>query len=137
VGGSAQIKAMRSVAGTLRLNLAQFRELEAFAQFGSDLDAATQAQLKRGARLVEILKQGQYAPLSVQKQVAIIYVATQGLVDDIPTTRMKAFEEGFLSYLDANASDILEEILKTKVLSDETKTKINRAVETFKKTFKA
>lgn len=136
VGGSAQIKAMRSVAGTLRLNLAQFRELEAFAQFGSDLDAATQSQLKRGARLVEVLKQGQYAPLSVQKQVAILYAATQGFLDEIPLNRVKAFEEGLLVHLESNARDALDEISKSKVLSDETKVKINKAIEGFKATFK-
>lgn len=136
VGGSAQIKAMRSVAGTLRLNLAQFRELEAFAQFGSDLDAATQSQLRRGARLVEVLKQGQYAPLNVQRQVAIIYAATQGFLDDVPTNRVKAFEEGFLNYLESSGNGVLDDILKTKALSDEIKAKLNKAAEGFKATFK-
>ncbi|MBN8553861.1 MAG: F0F1 ATP synthase subunit alpha [Deltaproteobacteria bacterium] len=135
VGGSAQIKAMRSVAGTLRLSLAQFRELEAFSQFGSDLDAATQSQLRRGARLVEILKQGQYSPLSVQKQVAIIFAATQGALDDIPVNKLKAFEDGLMSYLDANASDLLNEISTKKVLSDELKPRLTAAIQKFKSNF--
>ncbi len=135
VGGSAQIKAMRAVAGTLRLNLAQFRELEAFAQFGSDLDAATQQQLKRGSRLVEVLKQGQYTPVPVQKQVAIIYAATQGALDDIAAGDIKRFEERFLSYLESNHSDILNEISTKKILSDELKTSLNKIIQTFKSTF--
>lgn len=132
VGGSAQIKAMRSVAGTLRLSLAQFRELEAFSQFGSDLDAATQQQLRRGARLVEVLKQGQYTPYPVEKQVAIIYAATNGYLDDIPTEKVKAFETEFISYLEANYKELLGDIAGKKVLSDEIKASLNAAIQKFK-----
>jgi F-type H+/Na+-transporting ATPase subunit alpha len=99
VGGNAQIKAMKSVAGTLRLDLAQFRELEAFSKFGSDLDAATQRQLRRGERLVEILKQGEYEPMPVEQQVAIIYVATKGLLDRVPVEKVRAFETEYLERL--------------------------------------
>lgn len=134
VGGSAQIKAMRSVAGTLRLNLAQFRELEAFAQFGSDLDAATQQQLRRGARLVEVLKQGQYAPVSVERQVAVMYAATAGYLDDVPVDRVRAFETDFLSYLDANFKTILDEIGSKKLLTDDLKSQLNSALKKFKET---
>ena len=104
VGGSAQIKAMRQVAGTLRLDLAQYRELAAFAQFGSDLDQATQKQLNRGKRLVEILKQPQYQPLPVDKQVAIIYAATNGYLDDVPVERLREYEDGLFQFLDTRAS---------------------------------
>ena len=104
VGGSAQIKAMRQVAGKLRLDLAQYRELAAFAQFGSDLDRATQAQLARGQRMVELLKQGQYQPLPVEKQVAIIFAGSQGLLDDVPVDAVRAFEEFFYGYLERRAS---------------------------------
>src|SRR3954464_6417646 len=106
VGGSAQIKAMRAVSGSLRLSLAQYRELEAFAQFGSDLDAATQQQLKRGARLVEVLKQGQYSPMAVEKQVAILFAATNGFMDEVPLARVRAFEEGLLTFLESNEPTI-------------------------------
>jgi F-type H+-transporting ATPase subunit alpha len=135
VGGNAQIKAMRAVAGTLRLSLAQFRELEAFAQFGSDLDAATQQQLRRGARLVEVLKQGQYKPQSVQRQVAMIFAATSGLLDDLETSKIRSFEEGFLSFLETKYAALLEEIALKKVLSDELKTKLTGAVKEFKANF--
>jgi F-type H+-transporting ATPase subunit alpha len=135
VGGSAQIKAMRAVAGNLRLSLAQYRELEAFSQFGSDLDASTQAQLRRGARLVEILKQGQYSPLSVQQQVAIVFAATTGLLDDVPVNKIRAFEESMHPWLAANAPEILEEISSKKVLTDELKQKLTAAVTKFKSSF--
>ncbi|HVL56403.1 MAG TPA: F0F1 ATP synthase subunit alpha, partial [Burkholderiaceae bacterium] len=108
VGGSAQIKAMRQVAGTLRLDLAQYRELAAFAQFGSsDLDKATQAQLNRGARLVELLKQPQYRPLSVEKQVAILYAGTQGMLDDVPVAQVRAFEDQFHRFMETRFSNLL------------------------------
>src|SRR5256712_2806239 len=110
VGGSAQIKAMRQVAGTLKLELAQYRELAAFAQFGSDLDKATQAQLNRWQRLVEILKQGQYRPLAVEKQVAIVFAGTQGLLDDLPVDAMRDFETHFFGWLEREAPGILTEI---------------------------
>ena len=104
VGGNAQIKAMRQVAGTLRLDLAQYRELAAFSQFGSDLDKATQAQLARGQRLTEILKQGQYAPLPFSKQILIIFAGTQGLLDDMPVEQLRDFEKGLYDYVDTSQS---------------------------------
>ncbi len=119
VGGNAQIKAMKKVAGTLRLDLAQYRELEAFAKFGSDLDPATQRQLTRGARLVEILKQGQYQPVPVEEQVAIIYVATQGMVDEVPVARVREFEREFLDRLRMKQADALASIRQTGKMSDE------------------
>lgn len=134
VGGSAQIKAMRAVAGTLRLSLAQFRELEAFSQFGSDLDAATQQQLRRGARLVEVLKQGQYSPYPVERQVALIFAATQGFLDDVAVDKVKAFETEFLSFLEANYPEVLKGIITSKTLSDELKAELKSALQKFKTT---
>jgi F-type H+-transporting ATPase subunit alpha len=131
VGGSAQIKAMKKVAGRLRLDLAQFRELEAFAQFGSDLDSATQRQLARGERTVEILKQPQYQPLSVEKQVAVIYAVTQGYLDQIPLSRIRAWEVDFLAYLDAHQQAFLEEIRTQKALSDELEAVLVAAIKDF------
>jgi F-type H+-transporting ATPase subunit alpha len=116
VGGAAQIKAMKKVAGTLRLDLAQFRELEAFSKFGSDLDKTTKAQLDRGARLVEILKQGQYVPMAVEKQVAIIFLGTQGLLDTVEVSFLRKFEEEFLNMLEIKHNDILKKILETGAL---------------------
>ncbi len=118
VGGNAQTKAMKKVAGRLRLNLAQYRELVAFTQFGSELDKATQAQLTRGERMVEILKQGQYQPMGLGHQVAIIYVAGQGHMDEVPVTQIKAFEDAFHKFLDEKFPDIIHEIEKSKELSD-------------------
>ncbi|MFS1510891.1 F0F1 ATP synthase subunit alpha [Chengkuizengella sp. SCS-71B] len=135
VGGSAQVKAMRKVAGTLRLDLAQYRELAAFAQFGSDLDKSTQARLNRGERTVEILKQGVNQPLPVEKQVVSIYSAVKGFLDDIEVKDITRFEAEFLSYMDANQSDILKTIKTTGQLSDETEEALNKAIETFKKGF--
>jgi F-type H+/Na+-transporting ATPase subunit alpha len=133
VGGSAQIKAMKKVAGTLRLDLASYRELEAFAQFGSDLDKATQAKLNRGARTVEVLKQDLHKPLSVEKQVAILYALTRGFLDDIPLADIRRFESEFLNWLDHNRKDLLDHIVKTKDLpSDED---MAAALNAFKKTF--
>ena len=120
VGGNAQVKAMRKVAGTLRIDLAQFRELEAFSKFGSDLDPATQRQLRRGERLVEILKQGQYQPVPVEEQVAIIYVATQGLLDKVPASRIKEFEREFIERLRLQHREALDGIRTTGQLNDET-----------------
>ncbi|RMG88048.1 MAG: F0F1 ATP synthase subunit alpha, partial [Candidatus Dadabacteria bacterium] len=137
VGGSAQIKAMKSVAGSLRLDLAQYRELEAFAQFGSDLDKATQRQLARGARLVEILKQGQYAPLPVEKQVLIIYAATNGWVDKYEVAQLQRYEEQLYSFFDTKRPDVLEELRTKKALDDELKTKIDEALAEFDKVFVA
>ncbi len=135
VGGSAQIKAMKKVAGTLRLDLAQYRELAAFAQFGSDLDAATQKQLTRGARLVEILKQPQYSPLPVEKQIVIIYAGTNGYLDDLPLEKVKDFEEGLYRFVENNYPEIFTEIVEKKDLTDELKEKMNKAIEEFKKEF--
>ncbi|MFN8011949.1 MAG: F0F1 ATP synthase subunit alpha [Holophagaceae bacterium] len=137
VGGSAQIKAMKSVAGTIKLDLAQYRELAAFAQFGSDLDKATLAQLNRGARLVEILKQGQYQPMPVEKQVASIWMATNGYVDDVPTAQVRRFEKEFLDYLDINAPEILRGMKETKALSDDAKAALKTQVAAFKEGFMA
>lgn len=137
VGGSAQTKAMKSVAGSLRLDLAQYRELAAFAQFGSDLDAATQAQLRRGEKLVEILKQGQYKPIAVEEQVAIIFAGVKGLLDDVETSALGKFETEFVAYLKSNKADILKEILEVGKISDDLANKMKSAVEEFKKMFTA
>lgn len=133
VGGSAQIKAMKKVAGTLRLDLASYRELEAFAQFGSDLDKATQAKLNRGARTVEVLKQDLNKPLKVEKQVAILYALTRGYLDDIPVADIQRFEAEYLAWLDHNHTNVLDHIRTTKELpSDE---EMDAAIKDFKKTF--
>ena len=137
VGGSAQIKAMRQVAGKLRLDLAQYRELAAFAQFGSDLDRATQMQLARGQRMVEILKQGQYSPLPVEKQVAIIFAGTQGLLDDVPVDAVAAFEEFFYGWLERRQPQILAEIRDKKEISDALRTQLATAVTEAKAEFVA
>ncbi|GAB7387897.1 F0F1 ATP synthase subunit alpha [Bacillaceae bacterium] len=133
VGGSAQIKAMKKVAGTLRLDLAQYRELQAFAQFGSDLDKATQARLARGERTVEILKQGQYEPMPVEKQVISIYAVTKGFVDDIPVEDVRRFERELLAYIETNKKELLDHIRETKDLPPEDQ--LNAAIEEFKKGF--
>ena len=137
VGGNAQIKAMKSVAGTLRLDLAQYRELEAFAKFGSDLDKTTQAQLTRGERMVEILKQNQYVPMDVEKQIAIIIAGTKGHLDDIPIGKVQDFENGLLDYLDANYSSELESIRTEGTISDEAGNKLDEAILAFKGGFTA
>uniref|UniRef100_UPI003F7784DD ATP synthase delta subunit,ATP synthase subunit alpha,ATP synthase subunit alpha n=2 Tax=Bacillus sp. (strain PS3) TaxID=2334 RepID=UPI003F7784DD len=133
VGGAAQIKAMKKVAGTLRLDLAAYRELEAFAQFGSDLDKATQAKLARGARTVEVLKQDLHQPIPVEKQVLIIYALTRGFLDDIPVEDVRRFEKEFYLFLDQNGQHLLEHIRTTKDLPNEDD--LNKAIEAFKKTF--
>ncbi len=135
VGGNAQIKAMKSVAGTLRLDLAQYRELEAFAKFGSDLDKATIAQLTRGERMVEILKQNQYVPMDVEKQVSIIFAASKGHLDDLPIDKIAEFELGLFEYLDANAKDTLSLIVSEGKISDETSEKLDKAIKDYKKGF--
>jgi F-type H+-transporting ATPase subunit alpha len=135
VGGNAQIKAMKSVAGTLRLDLAQYRELEAFAKFGSDLDKATLAQLTRGERMVEILKQNQYVPMDVEKQVAIIFAASKGHLDDIPADKVSDFETGLLEYLDANAEESLVSIVNDGKISDENAGKLENAILDYKAEF--
>jgi F-type H+-transporting ATPase subunit alpha len=134
VGGNAQVKAMRQVAGRLRLELAQYRELEAFAQFGSDLDAATQKQLARGERLVEILKQPQYAPMPVENQIMIIYAATNGFLDDVPADTVRKFESGFNEYVRTQHAEIGETIRNEKVVSDETAAKLKKALDDYKET---
>ncbi|MBI2162231.1 MAG: F0F1 ATP synthase subunit alpha [Candidatus Rokubacteria bacterium] len=137
VGGSAQVRAMRQVAGKLRLDLAQFRELAAFAQFGSDLDKATQMQLARGQRMVEILKQGQYQPLPVEKQVAIIFAGTQGLLDDLPADAVREFETHFYGWLERKAPQILAEIRDKKEISDALRERLTQAVGEAKTEFVA
>jgi F-type H+-transporting ATPase subunit alpha len=136
VGGNAQIKAMKQVAGTLRLELAQYREMAAFAQFGSDLDQATQRQLNRGARLVELLKQGQYEPLSVEKQILIIYAGTNGFVDDLPLTALKKYEQELYSFVESRHPDIFADILKKRELDSDLRAKMTKAFEEFKGIFK-
>jgi F-type H+-transporting ATPase subunit alpha len=136
VGGNAQIKAMKQVAGTLRLELAQYREMAAFAQFGSDLDAATQRQLNRGARLVELLKQGQYQPLPVEKQILIIYAGTNGFVDDLPIDALKKYEQELYAFIELKHPDILTDILKKRELDGELRAKLNKALEELKGVFK-
>ncbi|WP_126428848.1 F0F1 ATP synthase subunit alpha [Brevibacillus marinus] len=133
VGGAAQIKAMKKVSGSLRLDLAQYRELAAFAQFGSDLDKATQARLTRGERVVEILKQPQFQPMPVEKQVLSIYAATKGFLDDIPVSDVQRFEKEFLAFVESNKPQLLEHIRTTKELPDENE--LNSAIEEFKKGF--
>jgi F-type H+-transporting ATPase subunit alpha len=137
VGGSAQTKSMKQVAGTLRLNLAQYREMAAFAQFGSDLDKATQMQLARGERLVEILKQAQYQPLSNEKQVLIIFAANNGFIDDYPVAALKRYETELFSFFDSRKSDLLVELNNKKAIDDELKAKIVAALNEFKKEFTA
>jgi F-type H+-transporting ATPase subunit alpha len=137
VGGSAQIKAMRQVAGTLRLDLAQYRELAAFAQFGSDLDKSTQSQLNRGARLVEILKQPQYEPLSVERQVAIIYAGTQGYLDSVPVSSVHEFETELFRYIETRHPQLFSGIAEKKQLDDQLKAELDAAVQQFAKDFSA
>jgi F-type H+-transporting ATPase subunit alpha len=137
VGGNAQIKAMKQVAGTLRLALAQFRELEAFAQFGSDLDKATQAQLSRGRRIVEVLKQDQYEPLSVGKQVLIIFAVTNGFLDEFEVDQCEQFEIEMHKYFDVQHKDLLEQLGGTGGISDEQRATLKQALTEFKEQFKA
>jgi F-type H+-transporting ATPase subunit alpha len=137
VGGNAQVKAMRQVAGSLRLELAQYRALEAFAQFGSDLDKASQQQLNRGVRLVEILKQNQYSPLPVEKQVLVIFAGTNAYLDDLPVELCRTFEAELYRFADNAHPEILNEIREKKVLSDELKGKIHDAMKEFKQKFVA
>lgn len=135
VGGSAQIKAMKSIAGTLRLELAQYREKAAFAQFGSDLDAATQKQLARGQRLVELLKQGVYEPVQVERQIVVIYAGTNGFLDKIPVNKIVQYEKEMLAYLDRKHADIFEEIRSTGKMEDATKKKLEAALKDFGQQF--
>jgi F-type H+-transporting ATPase subunit alpha len=135
VGGSAQIKAMKQIAGSLRLDLAQFRELEAFAQFGSDLDKITQAQLARGSRLVEILKQPQYKPIPVENQILIIYAATKGYVDDYPLDALGKYEQELYSFFETKHATTLDELREKKSLDDDLKKKVNSALDELKELF--
>jgi F-type H+/Na+-transporting ATPase subunit alpha len=137
VGGSAQTKAMKKIAGRLRLDLAQFRELEAFAAFGSDLDAASKSQLERGARMVELLKQGQYSPFALERQIASIWAGTTGNLDSIPVADIRRFEVEFLEFIARERKDIFTVISETKVLDDDTVAKLQSAVDDFKKQFKS
>ncbi|MGK4008160.1 F0F1 ATP synthase subunit alpha [Sorangium sp. So ce1036] len=135
VGGNAQIKAMKSIAGTLRLDLAQYRAMAAFSQFASDLDAKTRAQLERGARLTEILKQGQYVPLAVEKQILIIYAGTQGLLDSLPVESLARFEDELYKFVEAKHPQIFADIREKKVLDDDLKSRMTKAIDAFKKRF--
>src|SRR6202011_6144615 len=138
VGGNAQIKAMRQVAGSLRLDLAQYRELAAFAQFGSDqLDKATKAQLARGQRLVELLKQGQFSPLPVEEQVVVIFAGTSGLIDDIPVGEVSRFERDLLEYARTRYASLLKGIAEKKQLTDAIRVELKHAIEEFKERFQA
>lgn len=137
VGGAAQIKAMKQVAGQLRLDLAQYREMAAFAQFGSDLDAATQAQLHRGERLVELLKQDQYKPLSAVQQIVSIFSGVRGLVDDIPVSDIKKFENGLLNFMEDKHQALMDKIEEAKKLDDDSEGQLKAAIEEFKGLFKS
>jgi len=137
VGGNAQIKAMKKVAGTLRLDLAQYRELEAFAKFGSDLDKNTQAQLTRGERMVEILKQGQYTPVNVEKQVAVIFAASKGYIDGVDVDKVAEYESGLFDYLEANSGDDLKELAAEGVISSEMEKRLEKSIGDFTKGFTA
>lgn len=136
VGGNAQIKAMKKIAGRLRLDLAQYRELEAFAKFGSDLDKATQQQLRRGSRLVELLKQGQYVPMQVEKQVVSIFAGTNGYLDEIPMEQVQRFERELLEMMELKHRDLLNEIADKKELSDDIQKKLNTLLKEFAASFK-
>ena len=136
VGGNAQIKAMKQVAGRLRLDLAQYRELEAFAKFGSDLDKATQQQLHRGQRLMEILKQGQYSPMQFEEQIAVIFAATNGFIDTVAIEHVHQFELGLLEYLKVKKPDLLPRIGKEKELTDDSREQLKSTIEEFLKVFK-
>ena len=131
VGGNAQVKGMKKVAGRLRLDLAQYREMAAFAQFGSELDAATQAQLARGERMVEALKQDQYYPMAVEKQIVTIFAGTNGLFDSVPVDKLKAFESGLLDFIETNYNEIYRDIKEKKEITAETETRLREVIEEF------
>jgi len=137
VGGKAQTEAMKKVAGSLRLDLAQYRELAAFAQFGSELDDATRAQLTRGERMVEILKQDQFIPFPLERQVMIIYAGTKGYVDDLPLESVKKFEAEFYPFMEKEYPDVVHTIAKTKDLDKATEAKLNEAAQNFHDKFRA
>ena len=135
VGGNAQIKAMKKVAGSLRIDMAQFRELEAFAQFGTELDTATQRQLERGVRIVEILKQGQYETMSVDEQVMVIFAATQGYLDGLEVSEIRSWETGFLEYMSAQEAEVGQAIRDEGVISEKTEGALRKAIEFYGDTF--
>jgi len=135
VGSAAQIKAMKQVAGSIKLELAQYREMAAFAQFGSDLDASTQKLLNRGSKLTELLKQGQYSPLKVEEQVVSIFTGVKGYLDDIENSKIKDFEEQLLSSIKSQAPEILKNIVSSGKLDDENETKLKEFIDNFKKDF--
>jgi F-type H+-transporting ATPase subunit alpha len=137
VGGAAQIKAMKQVAGTLRLDLAQYREMAAFAQFGSDLDVATQRMLARGARLVEVLKQPQFAPQPVEKQVLVIYAATTGYIDQVPIDAVRRFENDLSDFVEAKHPEVLKTLREKRELTDDVKRQLNAVLDEFKERFAA
>src|SRR5213595_435388 len=137
VGGNAQIRTMRTIAGSLRLDMAQFRDIAAFAQFGSDLDKATLAQLARGERLTEILKQGQYQPLNVVRQVLIIFAGTQGFTDDLEVAEIRAFEQGLYQFMDSSRSSLVQRITNEKVLTDEIRAELGAALKEYKEKYRA
>jgi F-type H+-transporting ATPase subunit alpha len=137
VGSSAQIKAMKKVAGTLKLDLAQFRELEAFSQFGSDLDEGTKKQLNRGRRAVELLKQAQYAPQKTEEQVISLYALTRGYMDMVPVEKLRAFESGLVDYVKVNCKQFIEDIQKEKMWSDASEAALKTTIEEFTKSFLA
>ena len=135
VGSSAQIKAMKQVAGSIKGELAQYREMAAFAQFGSDLDAATQRLLNRGARLTELLKQPQFSPLKTEEQVCVIFAGVKGYLDNLEVSQVGAFEEGLLTSLRGEQSSLLDQIRKDEKLTDESEGKLTEAIEAFAKSF--
>ena len=135
VGGNAQVKAMRQVAGSLRLDLAQYRALAAFAQFGSDLDKASQQQLTRGSRLTELLKQAQFAPMAAERQIVAIFSGVNGFLDDMPLDQIRAFEAGLLNYFDNAHPQLLTEIREKRELSDDLRKRVSAAVQEFKTRF--
>ncbi len=137
VGGNAQIKAMKQVAGTLRLDMAQYRELAAFAQFGSDLDKATQAQLARGQRLTEVLKQLQFRPLPVEKQVIAIFAGINGYLDDLEVPKIRVFEEALYKFLDGAGRPVARKLLEKKTIDDEMKAELRKTLDDFKSDFAA
>jgi F-type H+-transporting ATPase subunit alpha len=137
VGGSAQIKAMRQVAGRLRLDLAQYNELAAFAQFGSELDKASQNQLARGERLVELLKQDQFQPMPVEDQVAVLFAGINGFIDDVPVTAIRKFEKELLVWAKSTRPEVLKDIRSKGQIDDDLKAKLTAAIQEFKGQFKA
>jgi F-type H+-transporting ATPase subunit alpha len=137
VGGNAQVKGMKKIAGTLRLDLAQFREMAAFAQFASDLDAATRAQLERGQRLTELLTQGQYVPLPIEKQIVIIYAGTAGYTDKLPVESLREFEHELYRYIDNKHPELWTELQEKKEITDDIKKKLDKALKRFVKRFKS